>query len=291
MTMAGDKYSAVWVSHSSISDFTACPRAYFLKNVYKNPKSGKKIQLMAPPLALGQVVHEVVESLSELKTDTRFSKPLTDRLEEIWPKISGEKGGFPNIDVETQYKRRAETILRRLMQNPGPLLNLAYKINMDLPQYWLSEEDNIMLCGKIDWLEYLEGEKAVHIIDFKTGSGKEAKESLQLPIYLLLATNCQRFHVIKASYWYIEQDDRPKEQALPDIEKSREEVLKIAKKIKLARTLGSFNCPQGSGCRACRPYEAILEGKAQMVGTGEHGHDVYILKEDLPDEEVEGMIL
>ena len=42
--MAVDKYTAVWVSHSSMGDFLKCPRAYFLHNVYKDPKtdSGKK---------------------------------------------------------------------------------------------------------------------------------------------------------------------------------------------------------------------------------------------------------
>ena len=61
-----DKYTAYWVSHSSINDFLKCPRAYFLKNVYKDPKTGRKIKLISPPLALGQAVHEVVESLSVL---------------------------------------------------------------------------------------------------------------------------------------------------------------------------------------------------------------------------------
>ena len=56
-----DKFKAVWVSYSSISDFKKCPRAYYLKNIYKNPKTGKKIELVAPPLALGSVVHDVLE--------------------------------------------------------------------------------------------------------------------------------------------------------------------------------------------------------------------------------------
>lgn len=288
--MPGDKYSAVWVSHSSISDFLACPRAYYLKNVYKDPKTQHKIQLMSPPLALGQAVHEVVESLSNIKTDLRFSIPLTERLEFAWNKVTGEKGGFPNTEVESQYKRRAEAILRRLTQNPGPLVNLAYKINMELPYFWLSEEDNIILCGKIDWLEFIPKNESVHIIDFKTGMGKEAKDSLQLPIYLLLATHCQKYPVERASYWYIEQEDAPRQQKLPEIEDSYKEVLKTAKRIKLARQLGSFKCPQANGCQACRPYEALLTGKGEKVGIGEHGHDVYVLQEEVAQAE-EGVIL
>ena len=83
-----DKYTALWLSHSSISAFLECPRSYFLKNVYKDPKTGHKVKLISPPLALGQAVHEVVESLSELKTDLRFKKPLMEKFEEAWKKIS-----------------------------------------------------------------------------------------------------------------------------------------------------------------------------------------------------------
>jgi len=186
-----DKYTALWVSHSSISTFLECPRAYYLKNIYKDPKTGHKIKLMSPPLALGQAVHEVVESLSEIKTDLRFKESLLDKFEKSWKKVSGKNGGFLDKETEYQYKTRGEEMIRRVIKNPGPLGELAVKINMDLPHYWLSETDNIILCGKIDWLEYVPEEDAVNIIDFKTGKNEEREDSLQLPIYLLLATNTQ----------------------------------------------------------------------------------------------------
>ena len=78
--MTGDKYTAVWVSHSSISDFLQCPRAYFLNNVYRDPQTGHKINLMSPPLALGQAVHYVIESLSILNVDKRFTEPLMPKV-------------------------------------------------------------------------------------------------------------------------------------------------------------------------------------------------------------------
>jgi len=153
--MVNDKYTATWVSHSSISDFLKCPRVYYLKNVYKDPRTGHKIQLMSPPLALGQAVHEVLESLSLLPKDTRFDKPLPERFEKAWQKISGERGGFSDKEEEERYKKRGQAMLERVVKDPGPLKNLAVKIKMDLPYFWLSKEDNIILCGKVDWLEYL----------------------------------------------------------------------------------------------------------------------------------------
>lgn len=274
--MAKDKYTAVWVSHSSISDWLACPRAYYLKNVYKDPKTGHKISLMSPPLALGSAVHEVVEGLSVLPVDKRFDESLISKFDSVWKKFGGKMGGFSSKDEESRYKERGKKMLRKITKNPGPLKNLAVKIQMDLPFYWLSEKDNIILCGKIDWLEYLKDKDAVHIIDFKTGKSSEQKGSLQLPIYYLLVSNTQQRPVKKASYWHVDLSKEPVEQELPDIKEAKEKVLKIAKEMKLARQLERFKCPT-DGCRACKQMEAIIKGEGELVGVDEIRRDVYIL--------------
>jgi len=239
---------------------------------------------MSPALALGQTVHEVLESLSVIKTEDRFKQSLKVKYEQAWSKISGTKGGFVSPDQEEKFKSRGQDMLSRIENNPGPIKNLAVKIKMDLPYYWLSEADNIILCGKIDWLEYFPDLDAVHIIDFKTSKYNEEAKSLQLPIYYLLATNCQNRQVIKASYWYLERDDDLTEKDLPDAKEAEASVLKIAKEIKLARKLNRFKCPNGeSGCMSCRPLQQVISGKGQFVGVNEYNQDVYIL--DKPSDQ------
>jgi ATP-dependent helicase/DNAse subunit B len=276
--MVKDKFSAVWVSHSSIGDYLKCPRAYFLKNMYRDPKTNHKVSLMQPPLALGQAVHEVVESLSQLPTESRFTESLLTKYDRAWQKISGKMGGFATAEEEATFKARGAEMITRIMENPGPLTNRAIKIRQDLPYFWLSEEDNIILCGKIDWLEYLEETDSVNIIDFKTGKFDEDPDSLQLPIYLLLTQHCQTRAVTKASYWYLDRDNAPTEVALPNTEDATKRVMEAAKKIHLARKLEHFKCPQSGGCRVCRPYEAIVSGAATFVGVGGYSQDIYILK-------------
>jgi len=290
--MAKDKFSAIWLSHSSISNFLECPRAYFLKNVYKDPKTGHKIKITSPPLALGQAVHEVIESLSELKTDQRFKEPLLEKFERAWKKISGKKGGFVDDETEYKYKLRGEEMIRRVIKNPGPVAELAVKINMELPYYWLSEEDNLILCGKIDWLKYNQESDSVEIIDFKTSKNEEGKESLQLPIYNLLVHNCQKRKVDGAWYWYLESSDQLTPRELPDLKEAEEKILKIGKRIKLQRQLGIYKCPNGEqGCRACRPYEMILENQAELVGQDEYRADVYVLNKPSHKGEEDSKIL
>lgn len=274
--MVADKYSAVWISHSSISDYLTCPRAYFLKNIYKDPKTGHKIKLANPPLSLGQAVHEVLESLSVLPVEKRFSDSLLTKFNEIWKKVSGEKGGFFSQDQELHYKKRGEEMTKMVQKNPGPLTKLAIKIKMDLPYFWISEKDNIILCGKVDWLEYFPETNGVHIIDFKTSQSEENEDSLQLPIYHLLVHHCQERKIEKASYWYLERGDQLTEKALPDLEASREKVLKIAQRIKLARQLEKYDCPE-NGCRNCLPMEKVIKGEAEFVGVDEMKRDTYVL--------------
>lgn len=277
-----DKFTATWVSHSSISDYIECPRAYYLKNVYKDPDTNHKINIMTPALALGQAVHAQLEALSVLPVEQRILENLVLEFQKSWEKISGEKGGFTSETQEHQYKQRGQDMLRRVKNNPGPFKRKAVKIQKDLLNYWLSEEEEIILCGKIDWMEYLEDEDAVHIIDFKTGQHKEVG-SLQLPIYYLLAENSQKRTVKQMSYWYIALDDELTSQELPDPKKAYEQVLTIARKIKLARQLQKFDCAH-NGCRECKPFERIIKGEAKLIGEDNFRRDVYVLLDNEEDE-------
>ena len=277
--MTEDKYKAVWVSHSSISDFLKCPRAYYLRNVYKDPRTGHKMTVVAPPLALGGAVHEVLEALSELPVDERFKVSLVKKFETLWPKYSGKLGGFTDYEQEQTYKERGIQMLINVQEDPGPLVNKAVKIkssSINLPNYWLSSDENIILCGKIDWLEYLPKNDSVHIIDFKTGKNEEKEDSLQLPIYLLLVKNCQKRAVAKVSYWYLDQDSGIVQKKLPDEAESYERVYEVAKRIKLARQLNHFVCSH-KGCRYCLPLEKVLKGEAEKVGVSDTRQDIYIL--------------
>jgi ATP-dependent helicase/DNAse subunit B len=288
-----DKYTATWVSHSSMGDFIKCPRAYYLHNVYKDPKSRRKINIVNPALSLGVAVHEVVEGLAEFKVEERKQRTTVEALKKsfeiAWAKVSGKKGGFEDDLEEQQEKERAWAMLLRVAENPEPLLHKTVKVkegeNGLPPNYLFSPEDNIILCGKIDWLIYEPKDDSVHILDFKTGKNEESDGSLQLPIYQLLLKNLQKRKVTGASYWYLDRDTKPGEVDLPSLEDSYTKVFKIAQSVKEARTNAeiygpeeAFTCPRGSdGCYACRPLEQIMRGEAEFVGVGDMRQDLYYI--------------
>ncbi len=161
----------LWVSHSSMRDFLHCPRAYFLRHVYKDPNTGKKITTVSPALALGNTVHDVLDEISVLGAQVRFSESLFSRYEKAWEKVTGELGGFADAEEEKVYKNRGKAMLEQVINNPGPLANKAVKLHSAdamPPRYLFSPNENIILCGKVDWLEYFPEDDSVHIIDFKT---------------------------------------------------------------------------------------------------------------------------
>lgn len=279
--MAQDKYSSVWVSHSSIGDFLKCPRAYFLHNIYRT-KNNRKITLVSPALSLGQAVHETLEDLTKYKAEERFLHPLEPLFEEIWKKFSGKQGGFKDKQEELDAKERARKMILRVAQNPGPLLKKTLKIKNEgsetVPNFYLSEEENIILCGKIDWLEYINEDDSVRIIDFKTGKNEEGQDSLQMPIYILLLNALQKRKVSGAAYWYLDREDAPSPVALPEVSSAHEKVLSIARQIKSARERSHFECLRGpNGCFACQPYEKILRGEAEFVGIGGYNQELYLV--------------
>lgn len=300
--MDDDKYKAIWLSYSGMKDFTNCPRAYYFRYVYKNPRTGKKVSIAKPALSLGQVVHSVLDQISTLPSADRFQMPLVDRYEAEWKTITGKKGGFSNVDEEEMYKSRGEAMVSRLAQHPGILKLPAVKIKEQLPYYWISKDENLILCGKIDWLQYDEKSDSVHIIDFKTGKGKEHDGSLQLPIYYLLTTHCQKREVAGASYWYLESDNDPVTVQLPNAKDSERQIMEIGLRLKLARQLNHFKCISDDkmGCRYCAPLQAVVEGKGEFVGNSNWGDEIYYLSSqamslstgspqydstDIPDEE------
>lgn len=279
--MVQDKYTAVWVSHSSMGDFLKCPRLYYLHNIYKN-ENNRKINIASPAMSLGIAVHETLEGLAKYKLEDRFTKPLLDTFEEEWSKVTGKLGGFRDAQQEKEAKERARNMIIRVADNPGPLARKTVKLppahNNMPPNFFLSDEDNIILNGKIDWLEYIPEDDSIKVIDFKTGKNEEAGESLQLPIYALLLNALQKRKVSGAAYWYLDKSDTPVDVALPDIYEAREKVLAVAKKVKEAREKKEFNCPKGpSGCFACKPFEKILKGEAEFIGIGAYNQELYMV--------------
>lgn len=281
-----DKYTAVWVSHSSMGDFLKCPRLYYLHNVYKDPTTGRKMSIVTPHMSLGIAVHNVLEGLADYPASERMGRDLRALFEEEWTKVTGIRGGFTSAEQEEEFKMRGKEMINNVIKDPKFLVHKRIKLPKEKmnPNYFLSEQDNIILNGQVDWIEYLDDD-TLHIVDFKTGKHEEKDGSLQLPIYLLLCNALQKRKVSKASYWYLESS-KVIEKELPDAEAAKKAVYEVAKKVKDAREQSQFNCPNGKdGCSACKPYEKILlwkkgtldDDSVTSIGVGGFNQDMFVV--------------
>lgn len=277
--MSNDRH-ALWISHSSISDFLKCPKSYYYKHIYRRPDTNQKITIISPPLALGQAVHNTLESLTSISAERRFQESLLVRFEVEWKQVSGKRGGFHSLNEEEIYKHRGKEMIKRVMEDPGPLKNLAVRLpppdpSFSLPRFYLSNEQQVILCGKVDWIEYIPADDSIHIIDFKTGKHDEDPSSLQLAIYCLLAQNCQNRTIKKSSYWYLDRENYPTEINMPDCSEATRRLMEIALQMKAARSLGNFCCPR-DGCNACYPLIDVVNGNAEYVASNSY-QDIFVL--------------
>lgn len=276
-TSGPDKFSAVWLSHSSISDFIKCPRSYYLKNVYKDPNTKHKVMIANPNLSLGSAVHNVLETVANTSLANRPRLNLHFLLDAEWRKFSGQKGGFSDNVQEETFKQRGHKMIDTVMTHWDPLLFETVSMGNDLPFYWISEADNIILCGKVDWLaKHPDG--GFQIIDFKTGKNEESEDSLQLPIYALLVKKILKEEKLKVAYWYLDSANAPVDMALSDLNEAEKFIHETGLKIKTARQTNSFSCPRGEGgCFSCRDFEKILSGEAKYIGLGEFNKDLFVI--------------
>ncbi len=296
---ANNKYNAIWLSHSSISDYLKCPRLYYLRNVWKN-KKGQKINTVSSSLSLGSAVHQTIEPLALLKTEDRLKQNLLEIFEENWKKFEGEWGGFPDKETEDFYKQEGKRMIQNVIENPGPFNKKTVKFyNGDfIPNIYLSEEENIILCGLVDWVEYEEATDTLRVIDFKTGKSDEKEDSMQLPIYKILVEAMQKRKVSKGAYWYLARDKFPKNVEIleEDLEEIKKKILDVGIQIKKRKQEKnwdeSFACKFEGGCFACKQFELIKQfdenpesvENIKFLGTGEYKQALYLVKEGYAKE-------
>lgn len=319
-----DKYNAIWLSNSSINDFLSCERLYYLKYIFRNQYTGNKISISNPYLSLGIAVHNVIENLKNIKTENRekeIKENLLNNFKKEWKKFSLKMGGFKNEEQEREFFERGENMIKKIINNPKNLLQKIipesyfwnrYKHNGMLPNYFLSENDNLILCGNIDWLEYLENDNSIRIIDFKTGRNDENDYSFQFPIYYLLISNLdknKKFNITEFAYWYLDQENKKDgnehdefhiikidEEKLKEIKIIENKILEIGKKIKKAReeklSESDWICTnekiKGEGCKHCRDFEKVYNfivnknkkenTEVEFLGQDEYGKDLFFIK-------------
>lgn len=248
---------ALFLSYTSLKDFLKCPRAYYLKNRYRNPKTGNRVQIVSPHLTLGSLVHDVIKWY--LQTNRTAGKDeVVKNFRGRWLKYRGKRGGFTSLQEEGDFGRRGLQMLDNFFQNKNLEPNLPL---FDFLRFRI--EEKIFFNGKIDFVGQL-SDNTLHVLDFKTGI-KEEDDPLQLHAYAILVESNLQKRVSKISYWYLDKDIVPKEAVLDPLESKLDWIKGKCKDIEQAISENEWVCiKEKEGCNDCRNYQVIIDGKGEF---------------------------
>ncbi len=263
---------ALFISYTGLKDFLKCSRSYYLKNRYKDPKSGFKIQITSPYMTLGSLVHDAIKWY--LQTNRTADKDaLIKQFRNHWLKYRGKRGGFATREIEGEFGKRRLSMLDNFFKNAA---NLEKNVsNYGFLKFTLAPK--IVLNGRLDFLgEQPDG--SLHVLDFKTGA-KDEEDPTQLHTYAILAESNFQKPVSKISYWYLDRESDPKEAVLDPLQDKLKWLTDKALQIQQAVKEDNWVCIKGNDlCRECRAYQAVIDGKGEFQFSDEaFKKDVYYL--------------
>lgn len=253
----------IYLSYTSLKDFLSCPRAYYLKNIYRDPKTGFRIQIISPYLVLGSTVHDAIKWYLDMQGQVT-DEQLIQKFRNFWLKYRGKRGGFSSLEEEATFGKRGLKMLDNFLKNAKQLQKSAP--NITFPKYNLVE--NVVMIGNFDFIG--DNGESLDIVDFKTGANDE-EDTLQLYIYSILAEANFGKPVKKASFWYLDRDDKPKEIVLdplePKLDWLKEKGLELKKAVEENNWVCIKSPEPAEGCRDCKDYSSIIEGKGEFQFT------------------------
>lgn len=243
-----------YLSYTSLKDFLRCPGAYYLKNIYRDPKTNFRLQLASPNLTLGSTVHDSIKWYLDTKGKASRQE-LVGKYRNLWLKYRGKRGGFASREEEAGFGRRGLAMLENFLNNAHRLA--APMPPLSFPSYHLIED--MVLIGNFDFVG-LQPDNSLHIVDFKTGSQDE-EDTLQLYIYAILAESNFQKPVSQASFWYLDRKDEPSQIVLDLLQQKIDWLKAVALDLKKAVGLNSWKCSRQGLCFDCRSYQALISGK------------------------------
>jgi RecB family exonuclease len=180
------------LSASQADSYLRCPRRYAFERRLRVDGGGSAYQ------ELGSVIHSALERAEGAAAERGEEHASAEEALEALD-FEFEPDAFGSGAWADAWKKRAARIVERLYDlwpGEGPAAGLEQKIDF--------EHVGVRWTGRIDRVER-RGD-ALHIIDYKTGTGhptvEEAATSVQLGLYVLGLRHTAGSPVLGGEYWY-----------------------------------------------------------------------------------------
>jgi DNA helicase-2/ATP-dependent DNA helicase PcrA len=218
------------LSASDIDLYRICPLKYKFARVFAIPQEPTINQ------RFGILVHQVLERFhaEEMRAggetgpgDSWQDAPGSlDRLLALF-EAGWRRNGFGSSDDELQYRDRAVAALTRYQERHA---------RAETKPVWLERRFTFTIGphhvgGRVDRVDRLPS-GGYEVIDYKTGAPRAVPEragEVQLALYRLGAREAWDVEAERGSYWYVLDDERVREEPLPDdSERVERTVLEVA---------------------------------------------------------------
>lgn len=233
-----------YLSYSQIETFKVCPLHYKLKYLFKIPTPPSASQSFG--ISMHNTLKDFYEAVKSNEKPTE--KLLVDLLTKNWI-----VEGYSNKVHEKKFFARGKTYLSGFLKEAfdPKVLPVLLEEPFTIPV------GDIKIGGKIDRVDSLP-DGSIEIWDYKTGATiptpKEVKDNLQLSFYALAASTLKNPPFdkdpkkIKLSLYYLDTQEKfTTRRTLADLEKAKEEILKIRSEIENS----DFTCSGGFLCKNC----------------------------------------
>ena len=209
MSAAGTTLDTLVVSPTQLETFAFCPFKYFNRHVLGLERWEEPEQLwVADPADIGTLVHRILErtyregaswqavAAEEL---ARFEREKVTGLPVVWAWRRGALLRDLAVFLEMERERKGDGL------EPG-----EFEYAFDSVPLELSETLRLRLRGRIDRVDKDAAGKRARIIDYKAGKAYHTKddayeggETLQLPLYALVAEKLLGVRVASSEYAYL----------------------------------------------------------------------------------------
>lgn len=251
------------ISFSQLRAFQICPLQYRYSFILKIPTMGRH------QFSFGKTMHAVLEryfqqvrTLSESVTVSYTGKESLPThednirlLNECW---IGE--WYLSEAHQEEYRTKALAILERILAETASKRPAICELEKDFTLKLGEGNDRIVLKGRIDRIDSVEG--GVEIIDYKTGTSKTEEkirkdDKEQLLIYQIAAEESLGMRPLKLVYYYVEDGSRIEFAGTKrDKERLKQSIFKTVDAMKKS----DFAAIPGLHCRFC-DYKSICEYK------------------------------
>jgi len=240
-----------YLSYSQINTFQTCPLHYKLRYIFKVP---------TPPSASQSFGTSMHAALKNFYTMVMSGQKPSERLVFECLKNNWVKEGFKTKKHEIKFFEKGKLYLAGFLKEGFDKKNLPVALEQPFTiPLWSKDKDvkPLKIGGVIDRVDVFP-DGSIEIVDYKTGanipSQKEVDKNLQLSFYGLAATQIpedpfnKKPEKIKLSLYYLDEQEKiSTTRTQEDLDKAKEEILKVRDEIENS----DFRCSGSYLCKDC----------------------------------------